>query len=396
MKRLVLVGGGHAHLEVLRELARRRASGADVVLISPSPLYYYSGMVPGYVQGTYADGALRIDLAALCRVAGATFREAAVEQLDGGGRWVDVGGERMPCDLVSLDVGSDARGLDGVPGARAHAATIRPMERAVVLRERLLEIARAGGGDVCVVGGGAAGVEIALASQRVVGATLPTCRVTIVDEHRAPLAALGTRAAARARAILEGSGVHLAMGHAVAAVTAAGVTLDSGVAIPAALTIWLTGAAPVECVRSAALPKDAGGFVLVDETLRSVGGGAVWGAGDCVSLRGAAGVVKAGVYAVREAPTLAQNLRAALNGGPARRYRPQRQALAILNTADGGALLCWSGIVAHGRWAMRLKDRIDRGFVRRYQAVYEERSVPRSGPTGVLHSAATRASSSDG
>ncbi len=96
-------------------------------------------------------------------------------------------------------------------------------------------------------------------------------------------------------------------------------------------------------------------------------GAPVWGAGDCVTLSDHPDTPKAGVYAVRQGPVLARNLRAALGEGTPGTYAPQRTFLSLLNTADGRALLRWHGVVSHSRWAWRLKDRIDRRFVRRYR-----------------------------
>jgi selenide,water dikinase len=106
--------------------------------------------------------------------------------------------------------------------------------------------------------------------------------------------------------------------------------------------------------------------------MRTVDGAPIWGAGDCVTLRDFPGVAKAGVYAVREAPVLDRSLRAALGKGRPGRYRPQRSYLALLNTGGGWALMRWKGIHRHSRWAWRLKDMIDRRFVRRYRASDEK------------------------
>jgi selenide,water dikinase len=74
---------------------------------------------------------------------------------------------------------------------------------------------------------------------------------------------------------------------------------------------------------------------------------------------------------VREAPVLAANLRASCGGGvAAARYAPQPHFLALLNTADGRALLRWHGVLSHSRAAWHLKDWIDRRYVRRYQSLY--------------------------
>lgn len=157
------------------------------------------------------------------------------------------------------------------------------------------------------------------------------------------------------------------------AVAADSVVLETGEVVPSALTIWLTGAVPTALTAASALPKDERGFWLVDETLRSVGGGHVWGAGDCIAIRGHPSIPKAGVYAVRQGPVLATHLRTAAEVGPTvsdaryARYAPQRYFLPILNTADSHALRRWHGITAHARGAWWLKDAIDRRFMAKYR-----------------------------
>ena len=143
--------------------------------------------------------------------------------------------------------------------------------------------------------------------------------------------------------------------------------LGGGARLPSALTVWLAGAAAPALLGTAALPRDPRGFLLVGRTLQAVDGSPVWGAGDCVTLARHPEVPRAGVYAVREGPVLARNLRAALGEGGPRPYTPQRTFLSLLNTADGKALLRWHALVSHSRWAWWLKDRIDRRFVARYR-----------------------------
>jgi selenide,water dikinase len=145
------------------------------------------------------------------------------------------------------------------------------------------------------------------------------------------------------------------------------VHVASGARVPADLVVWVAGAAGPALLGGAGLPLDPRGFLLVDPTLRTVDGAPVWAAGDCATLAERPGTPKAGVYAVRQGPVLARNLRAALGEGTPVPYVPQRTFLSLLNTADGKALLRWHGVVSHSRWAWWLKDRIDRRFVRRYR-----------------------------
>jgi selenide,water dikinase len=369
LKRLVLVGGGHAHVHVLADLAARPLSGVEVTLVSPSTEHHYSGMVPGFLQGVYAESDLILDLGRLARRAGARLVEAMARTLDVP-RCVVVAGEaRLPFDVLSLDVGSDPAGLD-VPGAREHAVTVRPMRRAVALRARVDALAISSRREpvrLVVVGAGAGGVEIALALYRRIRAAGGRPDVTLAEAALDVLPGYAAAVRRRATRILTGRGVTLAMGAAVSGVTGDAVHLATGDRVSADLVVWLAGAAGPGLLAGADLPLDAGGFLRVGPALRAVDGAPVWGAGDCVTLAEHPDTPKAGVYAVRQGPVLARNLRAALGQGTPRAYVPQRTFLSLLNTADGKALLRWHRVVSHSRFAWWLKDRIDRRFVRRYR-----------------------------
>jgi pyridine nucleotide-disulfide oxidoreductase family protein len=379
--RLLLLGGGHAHLEVLRQLARRRLRAAEVMVVSPHPQHHYSSVVPGYLQGRNAEQEFTFDLPALCRAAGAEFLAGRAESIHPASRQVQLtgsAGRTLTYDILSIDAGSEAAGLD-TPGAREFAATVRPMSLVIALRQRLDDLigrameSRSGEPRalaVCVVGAGAAGVEVALAiSRRVVECGIPGS-IALVDGEPVVLSDFAPAIQQRMRLLLERRGIDLRLGRRVERVDASGVDLAGGMRIEAALTIWLAGAAGPRMLRSApGLPVDAQGYLLVDETLRALNDSRIFGAGDCVTLASHRYIAKAGVYAVREGPILAHNLRAALEGGRLRRYVPQRQFLAILNTGDGRALLRWRGLAVHTRWALTLKHWIDRRFVRKYQVV---------------------------
>jgi NADH dehydrogenase FAD-containing subunit len=152
----------------------------------------------------------------------------------------------------------------------------------------------------------------------------------------------------------------------VAAIEVDGVCLADGTVLPGEVIVTAAGAGGGHLFADAGLAVDARGFLLVDDSLRGAEQPAIFAAGDCATLVARPGLPKAGVHAVRQGPVLAANLRAALRGDPLRRYRPQRRALALLNTADGRAVLSYGAVAAQGRWVWRLKDAIDRRFVHRF------------------------------
>jgi selenide,water dikinase len=351
----------------------------DLVLVTPSAQQWYSGMIPGYLEGRYEADDLRIDLAALARCAGARLVVNAAETVSAAERVVIVGGERIAFDVCSLDVGAGMAGAE-IPGMREHAVTLRPLERAVQLRNRVESLIA---GDrspltVAIVGGGSAGVEVAFALQARLTRSGHGGRVMIVDGAPEVLPGESPRMRRRATALLRERGIGLVLGAAVARVEADMLVLASGASVPADLIVWATGAAAPPLVAASDLPRDDAGYLLVDRKLRAVGGLPVWGAGDGVSIAKRPRLARSGVQAVRQGRVLLHNLRAALGSGRARRYRPRDVALALLGTSDGRALLRRGRFQWHSRWAWRLKERIDRRFVAQFAAACDEKAVPAS------------------
>ncbi len=74
-KRVLLLGGGHAHVHVLQALAREPLAGAEVALITPFARQIYSGMVPGLVAGHYRAEQCAIALQPLAQAARVNFIE---------------------------------------------------------------------------------------------------------------------------------------------------------------------------------------------------------------------------------------------------------------------------------------------------------------------------------
>ena len=159
----------------------------------------------------------------------------------------------------------------------------------------------------------------------------------------------------------------------VAAVTASEVEVQSGRrrdTIPSRLTAWVTGAAAHPWLAASGLSCDRAGFPFASSTLVLDPAGTVYGGGDCITLRDAASRPRAGVYAVRMAPVLAENVLAVMRGAaPRATFVPQRDFLALLSTGDGKALLRWRGVALESRWAQRLKERIDGAYLARYRAL---------------------------
>lgn len=367
---LVLVGGGHAHVHVLKRFGMGPPPGVRVTLITRDLETPYSGMLPGHVAGLYSFAECHIDLLRLARFAGARLIHDEAVGLDRaarpGSRGYVLCRDHPPIryDIVSLDIGSTPRS-DDVPGAAEHTVAVKPIDRFGRRWEALL--ARAAATPrlrLAVVGGGAGGVELALAAQhRLAGLLDAAPEVTLVTREGV-LPSHNSRVRDRLARILERRGIRVLTDTKVTAVEPGRlITAEGGVAFDEAL--WVTEASGAPFLAGTGLPLDSRGFLLVDESLRSPADAAVFAAGDVATMP-AHPRDKAGVYAVRAGPPLAENLRRALAGRKLRRAVPQKRALALIGTGDGRAVASRGVVAAYGRSLWRLKDWIDRRWMRNY------------------------------
>jgi pyridine nucleotide-disulfide oxidoreductase family protein len=363
MKRLLLLGGGHAHVHVLKQLADQTVDGVEVVLLTPAERQVYSGMLPGWIAGHYQVEECVIPLRPLAARASVRFVESAAVNLDlQQNRVTAADGQTVDFDLLSIDTGSVTH-FGGLRGASEHAVAIRPIETFI---DRLVELKRAMSEgrikNVAVIGAGAGGVEIAMALQHAV--TIGTWDVTL---HLVSAAnTLPGSVAPKIAAALERARVKLYLGVAANSVEDGGITLVDGTRIASDFTIVALGAAAAQWPKNAGLACDAGGYIRVNHFLQSVSHTHVFAAGDCASMEGLSRP-KSGVYAVRAGPPLATNLRRALTGKPLEAYTPQSRSLYLISTGGKHAIGSWGGLAWQGDWVWRWKDRIDRAFIAKYR-----------------------------
>ena len=368
MKRLVLAGGGHAHIEVLRDLAEKPAAGVSCVVVTPHPRLLYTGMVPGVVAGHYKLEECAIGIEALARRAGAQFVQATVTGLDLDSRLVKCDdGAAIAYDALSIDVG--ARPLIGAAlGVKEHATLVRPMEELMKGWAGVLARAREGRvGAITIVGGGAGGVELALAMdhrmRRDIPGPAPHVRVVTNTPLLLPEFSTGARRRLLRRLARRNIGAHVSS--TVAQVGPGRVRLESGLEFASDATFWAGGAGAHEWIARCGLATDKRGFLLTNGYLQSVTRAEVFGAGDCATQEGTR-FPKAGVFAVRAAPVLAANLRATLAGTPLAPFTTGARYLALVSTGERHAVAAWGGWSWEGGWAWRWKDAIDGKFVAKY------------------------------
>ncbi len=374
---LVLVGGGHSHVQVLRRFGMAPRPDVRLTLVVDKPIAVYSGMVPGYVAGQYRREELEIDVVPLARRAGARVILAAAVGVDAVSKRIRLA-DRPPIryDLASLDIGSTVAGLD-LPGVRKWALPTRPIselvERIDALAERIRSRPVGSPFRIVVVGGGAGGIEVAFTLwHRLDAARDRSLQITLVHGFSEVLAGYPRSLIDRVHRNAARRGIRIEGSRRVVEARKDAVLFDNGDSIPADALLWVTGAWSHPFFSDSGLPTEPRGFVLTRSTLQVEGFDSLFAVGDCATMSEFPQTPKAGVYAVRQGPPLYENLSAALEGKPLRPYRPQPDFLTLLNLGDGTALGAKWGRSFEGAWVMRLKDWIDRRFMRRFQVLGAE------------------------
>lgn len=366
----MLVGAGHTNAHVLR-MWMRPIPDVRLTVVSPFPVATYSGMLPGTLAGLYEPDEMTIDLRRLCASRGARLIVAAATGLDPHERRVHLADRpSISYDVAVVGIGSVPAGGD-VWRNHPDVLAIKPMQTfRERLNDRLLEVrSRIEGrpARVAVVGGGAAGTEVALCLSAGFRREKFDTELLLVDGSPTILDGYTAGVIRRVNEVCDERGIERRLGERVRSFEDGQLVTEAGTTIAADLVVWAAGAAPPRVLDGFDLPRSEDGFLAVDRTLRTTAGHDVFVVGDTATIVDDP-VPKAGVYAVREGPVLLENLRRTFAADPSFRkplkeYRPQRGFLSLLALGDGRAVGQWKGLTFGGRWAWGLKNRIDRRFM---------------------------------
>ena len=393
LKDLVLVGGGHAHVTVLKKFAMRPVPGVRITLICRDLQAPYSGMLPGYIAGHYTFDEAHIDLAPLSRFAGARFFHDEVVGLD-------TDNKRLICsdrpdvsyDVLSINVGS-APDVSAVPGAAANVTPVKPIDGFVdnwnSLCERIL--LRQGGLRVGIVGAGAGGVELTLAVQYRLKKLLAgkwadnaSPEFHLFADADDVLTTHNRFVRAKFRRVLTERKINVHTRHKVIEVRPGGLQCANGATFELDEILWVTMARAQAWPAKAGLDVDEQGFIKVNNTLESVSHPDIFAAGDIAHVVNHPRP-KSGVFAVRQGPPLSLNVRRKLLGRPLKPFFPQREFLSLISTGDKYAIASRSWWALEGRWVWNWKDWIDRRFMHKFNRLPDmEGEVRQDIPRGLV------------
>ncbi len=366
-RKLVFVGGGHAHLMSLKNLSTFKKRGHQAVLISPSPYHYYSGMGPGMLSEIYLPWEVRFHVKKMAEDQGAVFLEDRVIRIDPRGHFLFLAsGEKVQYDIVSFNTGSEVPIASLTAKPQDNLFTVKPVINLLKARHLILETIAANKAlDLVVIGGGPAGVEISANLWRLLHKNHGRGTITIIGGKKL----MGDAPDKVRHLVLESfarRGLQVVEGTHVRAIENGIIRLRDDRKVDYDIALAAIGIRPSSLFEESGLPTGPDGGLLVNSHLQSVAAPDVFGGGDCISLEGMS-LAKVGVYAVRENPILYGNLLAALEGGSLLTFKPQKDFLLIFNMGDGRGIYWKRNWVWDGRLAFRLKDYLDRKFMRTFQ-----------------------------
>jgi NADH dehydrogenase FAD-containing subunit len=365
--RLLLVGGGHAHMMALAAIHEFVVKGYDVTVIGPSDYHYYSGMGPGMLGGFYAPEDVRFATRHVVEKQGGRFILGRAVKVDPGKKIVYMdSGEGVPYDVVSFNAGSQIPRPD-IEGETKNIYTSKPIEKLLEARDHI----RAGLAEkplrIGVIGGGPSSVEIAGNVWRLCKNQQNIAEITVfAGSVLMSNFSDGIRNRAR-RSLLE-RGIEILEGTRVTGIKDSSVILDTGKSFPFDFIFLGLGVRPNPIFKNSGLPVGPDDGLLVNRYLQCTEHEDIFGGGDCIYFRDQP-LNKVGVYAVRENPVLVSNLMAQVEGRALQAFDPGGDYLLIFNMGDGTGILKKKWITFGGRPAFIIKNYIDCKFMKKFQAV---------------------------
>ena len=395
VKHLVLIGGGHSHLAVLKNLGMHPVPGLAVTLISRDIDVPYSGSLPGLISGFYQHDDIHIDLRPLAQFAGVRIIHEEIENIDLDTKTICCRSRpAIQFDIVSLNIGSRPDAIK-IPGADRFAISVKPIDQFLrswqdiyaqaitMLRDESREF------TLAIVGGGPASVELAFAAQHRIHQELgikshkpSPLHIKIISADDELLKLHNSKVRNFVRTELQSRHIELLLSHNVTEFQSGTVIFEEQDALLADIIVFATGASIPQWPSNAGLATSDDGFIEVNDYLQSTSHEFVFVAGDAATIKGHPRA-KSGVYAVRQGKPLATNLIRFATGKKLKKYTPQKHALALISMGNKTAIASRNNWFFKGRSVWSIKRWIDINFIDKYSKL-PEMAVPLEVASGLI------------
>ena len=379
IKDLVLIGGGHSHVVVLKKFGMKPIDGLQISLITRDVHTPYSGMLPGYIAGHYDYDESHIDLRPLAKFANARLFHAPATWIDLDNKQV-ICGDRPPIryDVLSINTGSTPSHIE-VPGSREHTVAVKPINKFLQAWDDVMQSVLQKKGDfkIVVVGAGAGGVELTLATQfrlqnLLYEHSFPENKLSfnLISSNDTVLPTHNHSVQRRFARLLSQRKVKVHSHTKASYVKENTIELDTGEILHADAIFWVTHASAPAWLKESGLAVDDSGFIKVNDSLQSVSHNDVFAAGDVATVVNYPRP-KSGVFAVRQGRPLYKNIKRALTNKPLKKHVPQISFLSLISTGNKYAVASRGSLALEGFWVWKLKNYIDLRFMKKFNQLPE-------------------------
>lgn len=369
-KRLILVGAGHAHLHIAARSGSYLQQGIEPILVDPDS-FWYSGMATGMLAGQYTPEQDQVIPQSLMQTRGGRFLHDRVTAIDAIEKRVTLSsGDQLSYDALSLNIGSKVH--LSIPGIKEHTLPVKPIHKLWELRTQLEKefvTAPEKSPRILVIGAGPAGCEVAACCASLARRRNRSVKIQLLTKGKGILTGESVKVSEKMRTILVSLGVKIET-NCTAKQVENGVVVDTrGKYWHGEYIVCASGLAAPALQRESGLPVLKDNRLRILTTLQSITHPEIFACGDCAALEGY-DLPQLGVFGVRQAPVLHQNLQGYLTNKPLKKYYPQKRGLKILNTGDGKALAIYGSFHAYGKISFLLKNFIDQRFMQKYRKLY--------------------------
>ena len=289
-KRLVILGGGFAGLDVARSVGRSRVAREywDTVLIDKENFFQFNPLLPAVAVGSVETRHIVYPLRQMAKHRHIRFHKNKALRIDLSRREVVLHNNLVqPFDVLVVAVGS-VTNYYGVPGAEANTRPFKTVADAMTLRARVVELFEMAEQaesvaqrrrllSFAIVGGGVTGVEVAAELIEMARDTLlprysslspRELSITIVEGGDRVVPSAKPEHSEYVHRFLERRGVRILLRSPVKRVEPKRLHLPDG-EVEAFTLLWTAGIRPPDVVRDLPLSFHKDGRVLVDEQLRA-------------------------------------------------------------------------------------------------------------------------------
>ena len=359
---LVLVGGGHANIQVLRELCMKNYQGLHTILVSKEYHATYSGMTPGFFSNKFSQQEIDIDLQRLCFNAGATFVKDEVIDLDPKKNQIKL--LKYPSiyfDILSLNTGSISNYQNLNIDSFLNCMNVKPINDLIKKLPEIDKVISKENSCISIIGSGIAAYEISYSLKQ---RYLDKVKIKIIGNKHLSEKNINKQTKKKLNQIAQDMGIELIEGR-VKNIKSDYLVLSNNENIKSNLNLLSTGADISPWITKTEISKSESGFLAVNKYLQSVNFENIFVTGDIADVEGFQRS-KSGVMAVRQGQVLKKNIFLKIQNKKMVKFKAQKNWLYLIGTYKNKAILNYYSISIHSNWSWYLKVLIDKNFIRKF------------------------------